>query len=75
VAFVGTKAYQKTVAKQLLAKSKMELYEYFINNIASSQIKAKCDKGKRACFGMWKRTLEKQANDLELLVECNTRRA
>jgi hypothetical protein len=58
VAFVGTKAYQKTVAKQLLAKSKMELYEYFINNI-----------------GMWKRTLEKQANDLELLVECNTRRA
>ena len=64
--FAGTTKIQQDTAKQFLAKSDTELYTYYITHIASPNVKAKTERGKRICFGYWKNGLIHDANAKEV---------
>lgn len=58
--FMSVSAETKRGAQQLLTRP--DLYEYYLNTIASPYVKAKTERGKKACFRLWKADIEFQAN-------------
>lgn len=49
--------------RMLLTKTKLELYAFYIENIASPYVLGKTERGRKTCFGMWLSDLKGHAKE------------